>query len=132
MSVEKRRLYSVGAYALGFLFLASQAWAASGRNGPEWEFTNPELYNSGIEDHVTSGAIERKREQLVRLILKKCGPPCEREDTYNRYGTPMTRVHFGERYNHFYLDINTDPGTIEVQADPLNRKQWAEIAPLVQ
>jgi hypothetical protein len=128
-----RKRWSWWWYILGcvsFSFVSGTAFAWPPIFGPEWEFTNHEIYSKSPGAVVDAPMVVRAQLRMVNRIVASC-PGCNVKREKNRYGSERFRITFPE-LDGWWILVDTDPGVVEVQAQPLTLAQFTRYAPEIQ
>src|SRR5690606_26920808 len=115
--------------ALLLFFTAVHSAEAAILFGAEFELTNEEIDRKGLE----AGAIVNideaveAQEALVKEYTKGClvSGSCIVEKIRNSYGVDVYKVTF--KLSGFWVQISTDPGTVEVQTKPSTVEEYKKV-----
>lgn len=99
--------------------------------GPEFELTNNRIFIASklTGGYVDGASVSKAKTKLTQAILRRC-PNCRVRRTTNDFGSAADRIYFPGRAPHpwqdFWIQVSTDPGTVEVQAKPSTLAQFRE------
>lgn len=101
--------------------------------GPEWTFTNNDLYEAWAES-AESGLVntpvnEAARDKLAEKIMSRC-KNCEMTIEFDtREEVKFQRIHVS---SNFFIDVTVDPAVVEVKTSPLTALEFSERGKFIQ